>query len=392
MSAAQSGNRLGARVQGSGRSSWVLGLAIGSSLLTPTASQAQMQALPPPPSAPGNFSSPDINTAPLPPMAQPMPGIPGGGFAPESAYPMPGQGTASYGGAYQVIVYGGSPYLLRQIKFLEPNASLQNYQGRQVIVAGTFDNPAAAQQRVLRLADYGVGAQAVSTNMAGVGQQVAGMPSPMTSGMTAPMGMTGGMTAPMGNTMNPPIVAPTTDTPPNLFPTAASSTFGSAPTAIAPTAMPMNSLPPASVTPPTAIAPTAMPMNSLANAPMDASVIAPPPGMPMNSLPATVPMSAPVGGGFPLGTATVTPPPTAIPGNSNPEARFEVVIPVRTEDFNAIANRLVSMGVRPDAIQGKEKPRGPHISVGPYMQAREAEAMSQVLRANGMDARVFYLR
>jgi hypothetical protein len=50
------------------------------------------------------------------------------------------------------------------------------------------------------------------------------------------------------------------------------------------------------------------------------------------------------------------------------------------------------MGVRPDAIQGREKPRGPHIAIGPYMEVREAEAMSKLLQASGMDARVFYLR
>lgn len=399
MSAAQSGS-LDSGVYGSGRSGWAMGLAIASSLLVPTVSHAQMQALPPPPSAPNAFPQPDGNMAPLAPMAQPMPGAYGASPAP--IYPMPMQGSPSYGGAYQVIVYGASSYLLRQIKFLEPNASMQTYQGRQVIVAGTFDNPAAAQQRVLTLAGYGVGAQAISASAGAAGQQVSGAPFPTTSGMAVPP----------GNTMNTSLVVPTADTPPNLFPNVAPNAYGAVPPAIAPTGMPMNSFPGASVTAPMAVAPTGMPTNSFPDAsnapmpvaqsgvpinslpntaPMDGSVVAPPPGMPMNSYPPNMPMNAPMGSP-PLGSATMTPPPTGIPGNANLGARYEVVIPARTEDFNAIANRLVSMGVRPDAIQGKEKPRGPHISVGPYVQAREAEAVSKLLQTSGMDARVFYIR
>lgn len=317
---------------------------------------------------------------------------------------MPVQGASGYSGAYQVIVYGASPYLLRQIKFLEPNASMQTYQGRQVILAGAFDSPAAAQQRMLTLSDRGVGAQVISTNTGSLGQPFAG---------TSYSSMPGGMATPAGNGMNPSLMVPDMDTPPNLYPNAtptAPSTFAPAPTAITPTAMPMNALPggyatapttvaqagwpnalpDASVNAPIPIAPAGTPGNSLYNAPMDGSVVTPPPSM-MNPLPPNNPMTAPMGSP-PLGTATVTPPTTAIPGNFNSGARYEVVIPARMEDFNGIANRLTSMGVRPDAIQGREKPRGPHISVGPYMQAREAEAMSQVLRANGIDARVFYVR
>lgn len=392
MSAAQSENRLDSRIQGSSRLGWSVGLAIASLLLVPAVSYAQMQALPPPPSTPGSFPPPDTNLAPFPSMAQPMPALPASP-AP-AAYPVGGQGaTGYYGGAYQVIVYGASPYLLRQIKFLEPNASMQMYQGRQVIVAGTFDNPAAAQQRVLALSDYGVGAQAISTNMGGSGQQMAGMSFPMSNGMAAPT----------GNPINSSAIAPTADTPPNLFPNAAPTALGTVPVAPAPPGMPTSVFPGASVTAPMAVTPPGMPANafpeasinssikplppleptnSLPNAPMDESVVAPPPGMPMNA-----PMGSP-----PLGAATVTPPTTAIPGNANLAARYEVVIPARREDFNAIANRLMSMGVSPAAIQGREKPRGPHVVVGPYAQVREAEAMSKLLQSNGMDARVFYVR
>jgi hypothetical protein len=280
-----------------------------------------------------------------------------------------------------VIVYGASPYLLRQIKFLEPNASMRMYQGRQVILAGAFDNPAAAQQRVLALSEHGVGAQTISANMGGTGQQMTGMSFPMSSGMAAPM----------GNPINSSTIVPTTDTPPNLFPTAAPTAFGTAPIAATPTGMPTNAFPDASINAPMTQLPPTGPVNSLPNAPMDGSVVAPPPGMPMNALPPTMPMNAPMGSP-PLGAATVTPPATAIPGNASLAARYEVVIPARTEDFNAIANRLMGMGVSPAAIQGREKPRGPHVVVGPYVQVREAEAMSKLLQVNGMDARVFYAR
>ncbi|MDX2228451.1 MAG: hypothetical protein NW220_02350 [Leptolyngbyaceae cyanobacterium bins.349] len=96
---------------------------------------------------------------------------------------------------------------------------------------------------------------------------------------------------------------------------------------------------------------------------------------------------APQPGGFP--GASVTPPVTM------PEIKmsyYQVVVPTRPENFGAIANKMVSMGVRPEAIQAKKAPLGPHLAVGPFINLGEAEGVSTYLRSGGMDARVFFQR
>lgn len=71
---------------------------------------------------------------------------------------------------------------------------------------------------------------------------------------------------------------------------------------------------------------------------------------------------------------------------------FQVVVPTRPEEFNTIANKMVGMGVKPESIQAKRAPLGPHIAVGPILNEGEAESVSRYLRSGGMDARVYYAR
>jgi hypothetical protein len=71
---------------------------------------------------------------------------------------------------------------------------------------------------------------------------------------------------------------------------------------------------------------------------------------------------------------------------------YQVVVPTRPEQFSLVTSKMMSMGVRPDAIQTSYRPLGPHVAVGPFVDQKEAEGVSQYLRSSGMDARVFFAR
>lgn len=125
------------------------------SLTTATASKAQqIVPLPPPPtvSVPGLTTAPLINSTPLP-----------GG---ETVFlaPVNRQGTTT--GQYTVYVNGDSPYLLQQVRSIEPTASVQRYQGQAVIQAGTFDNEASARRQIAALNAQGIMAELATTNAA----------------------------------------------------------------------------------------------------------------------------------------------------------------------------------------------------------------------------------
>jgi len=130
----------------------------------------------------------------------------------------------------------------------------------------------------------------------------------------------------------------------------------------------------------------------------------PPPLAPSNTnaLPSLAPvpppnqglqMPAPAGlSPLPQGAAFQTPG-MAPPGM--PEVKmshYQVVVPTRGEEFATIANKMVSMGVRPDAIQARKAPLGPHLAVGPFLDFAEAQSVSSYLRSGGMDARVYFQR
>ena len=128
----------------------ILGGAIVS-LTAVTPSQAQqIVPLPPPPtvSVPGVTSS-TINSTPFP-----------GG---ETVFlaPINRSGTV---GQYTVYVNGDSPYLLQQVRSIEPNASVQRYQGQTVIQAGTFDNEASARRQIAALNSQGILAELATAN------------------------------------------------------------------------------------------------------------------------------------------------------------------------------------------------------------------------------------
>lgn len=139
-----------------------IGLAIGSLLFTLTSGVAQ-QALPPPPTAPSLEPLQDLQ--PVDSTAFP-PGDPA--IAPDSAPLSDPNSPPSFSPSvtapptqYQVVINGDSPYLLEQVRLVDPNASIQQYKGQPVIQAGIFDSEATAQQRVAALTMQGIGATIV---------------------------------------------------------------------------------------------------------------------------------------------------------------------------------------------------------------------------------------
>ncbi|HEY9617786.1 MAG TPA: hypothetical protein V6C64_13145 [Microcoleaceae cyanobacterium] len=143
-----------------------IGLTIGSLLLTITSGVAQ-QALPPPPTAPNleplqdlqpvdSTAFPPTDPTALPPDATTAP-PPDTNLPPQSFNPSVTAPPAQY----QVVINGDSPYLLEQVRLVEPNASIQQYKGKPIIQAGLFDSEATAQQRVTALTMQGIGATIV---------------------------------------------------------------------------------------------------------------------------------------------------------------------------------------------------------------------------------------
>ncbi len=66
-----------------------------------------------------------------------------------------------------VYVNGDSPYLLQQVQTVEPRASVQPYQGRQVIQVGTYSDEASAKRQVEALRSQGVFAEVSGASASG---------------------------------------------------------------------------------------------------------------------------------------------------------------------------------------------------------------------------------
>ncbi|MBE9014491.1 hypothetical protein IQ250_30325, partial [Pseudanabaenaceae cyanobacterium LEGE 13415] len=127
-------------------------IAVGLLLGFGQVSLAQITPPPPPifPSAP----LPSIPVAPAP-----IPNIPT--TSPdERVYtaPRPTPVRNPVGG-YRVIVDSDSPFVLQQVRSVQPDAFIQSLGGRRVIQAGLFADESKARQQVSRLASQGIDAQ-----------------------------------------------------------------------------------------------------------------------------------------------------------------------------------------------------------------------------------------
>lgn len=119
--------------------------AIAGSLTEMQIAQSVVDGLPPPPADARSVSS-------APPVLLPS-------IAPRQDESSRRDANAATSEGYIVYVNGDSPLLLDQVRRVESNAFLQNYEGKQVIQAGLFGEEASAQWRVQQLEAQGIGAE-----------------------------------------------------------------------------------------------------------------------------------------------------------------------------------------------------------------------------------------
>lgn len=123
---------------------------------------AQAQRLPPPPNTPPVPSAPlpNVPVTPIPVAPAPIPNVPINS-PDERIYTAPRVNPvgspASRG--YRVIVDSDSPFLLQQVRSIQPDAFIQNFGGRRVIQAGLFSDQSKARLQVSRLASQGIDAR-----------------------------------------------------------------------------------------------------------------------------------------------------------------------------------------------------------------------------------------
>lgn len=108
-----------------------------STLLSLPTLQLQSQHLPPPPSQP-------TNSRPAPPPP------------PQLFNSPPSQPNSNQNRRYAVYVNGDTTLLLRIVQQIEPNATVQRYKQRRVILVGYFFDESSAQQRVAQLQSRGI--------------------------------------------------------------------------------------------------------------------------------------------------------------------------------------------------------------------------------------------
>ncbi|NEQ99511.1 MAG: hypothetical protein F6K30_22875 [Cyanothece sp. SIO2G6] len=116
----------------------------------------------------------------------------------------------------------------------------------------------------------------------------------------------------------------------------------------------------------------------------------PVPGLPT----VTLPPSTPIVNTTPP-TLIPDPGPQAIPlaQPSEPQdGAYYVVIPGRTSALGALREQVMLLGAFPTAVVQRDRPIGPHLLVGPFVDQSAASRWNGFFRDFGMDARVYYKR
>ncbi|MDJ0705830.1 MAG: hypothetical protein QNJ46_21390 [Leptolyngbyaceae cyanobacterium MO_188.B28] len=138
------------------------------------------------------------------------------------------------------------------------------------------------------------------------------------------------------------------------------------------------------VAPPAAVGPPVAQPTSLPPTPTD---------FPSDAIPIPV-MAAPdnsVEFGQPpdFAATAIPPPPSGAFSNNSP---YYVVIPGASHQLDVIRNQVLQLGGAAYNVQIRERPRGPHVSVGPFESRRTAENWNDYLRESGLNSRVFFDR
>jgi hypothetical protein len=87
---------------------------------------------------------------------------------------------------YVVLVNGGSSLLLSEIRKVAPSASLQEYEGRQMIQAGVFPTATQAEQQTALLASQGITANVITMPTTALSPETVGMSPTSATPVAAP--------------------------------------------------------------------------------------------------------------------------------------------------------------------------------------------------------------
>ena len=274
--------------------------------------QQLIDGLPPPPP----FTPSDLSSFPAPP---------GVGSGPDAGSDL-----------FMVYVNGSSPLLLEQVRQVQPDALIQEYEGQPIILVGAYDSSSRAEQQIAALENQGISATVTSVPNLVFEPQI-----PAHSGFAAI---------------------------PDLPPAAEN-------TRIDPT-LPAATLPPA-VQP-------AQTLSSPSAALPAATVSATPPGreIEFNTVPRPAASSVPAPSTTRVARVEAT----------TSDSSYYIVIPGDSDELPSVREQILMLGARQDAVSQREEPLGPHVLVGPFVDRQSASRWNRFLRGFGMNARVYYRR
>lgn len=245
--------------------------------------QRVIDGLPPPPPIP-DLQSPDSTNLPI-------------GSGPQVQEDDSGE-------LYMVYVNGDSPLLLEQVQRVEPTATVQPFEGQQVILAGLFEGSRRASEQVDKLSQRGIEANVASVSSV--------------------------------------VLSPNSDRAPDQ--TAQAS---------------LNDLPPGDPEPS---------VNRANGSPRPSVSVAPPSGS-----------SAPA-------------PPTQITNSPRQDDAYYVVIPGELRELGGMRDQVVLLGALPNSVEQRDRPLGPHLLIGPFVDQDAATRWNRYFQDFGMNARVYYKR
>lgn len=232
--------------------------------------------------------------------------IPDDASVPRGSGPQRQSTEEESGELYMVYVDGDSPLLLQQVRQVEPTATIQPYEGQQVILAGLFDRAGTANEQVNKLNQRGIEADVVSVSSV--------------------------------------VLSPNT-TP---------STATNAPSQ--PERAALAELPPADTS------------QAVASRQTSPGVSLPPPTV---SSPAST---------------------TVITNDPRRDDAYYIVIPGEENQLGAMKEQVVLLGAVSNSVEQRDRPLGPHLLVGPFVDQDAATRWNRYFQDFGMDARVYYKR
>ena len=304
--------------------------------------QNVIDGLPPPPSIPD--LDPPPASAPEPAVAEPT-----NESTVDNVEAAPPVTPSRQTGTYRVVVNSDSPFLLEQVRRLEPAADFERDQDQFVIVAGQFDQQEEAEALVEALAAQGIGAEVAVS-----GPSEAVPLAPPTA--TAPQETRRDSDAREANNR--------------------SSGDGDA------FAQPGSSI---------AADLSALPPADLGATPTQGSIVDPAqiePATP-DARQGTSNRAAPVASGqsapLPSRTARASESPPA-------DSDYYIVVPGEASALAQMQGQIALLGAAPEAIAQRDRPLGPHLLIGPFDSRQSAARWNTFLRDFGMDARVYYRR